>query len=103
MRLLPAVDEPAAHRVELENHVAHGAEQHLALLGQDQAAGMAMKKRRAEVGFQRADLAADRRLAQAQRFAGVGERPGVGGGLKNAQFVPVHGRSLDPVGSWLRR
>ena len=68
------------------------AEQHFALLGQDEAARMAMKQRRAEIGFERADLTADRRLAEAQRLAGVGERPRVGGGLKNAQLVPIHRR-----------
>ena len=103
VRLLPAVDQPAADRVELENHVAHRAEQHFALLGQDEAARVAMEERRAEVGFERSDLTADGRLAQAQRLAGVGERPGVGGGLKDAQLVPVHERSLGPAGSSLRR
>ena len=71
----------------------HRAEQHLALFGQDEAAGMAVEERRAEIVFERADLAADRRLAQAQRLAGVGEGAGVGGRLKDAQLVPVHGRS----------
>ena len=92
VRLLAAVDEAAADRVELQNHIAHRAEQHFALLGEDEAARVAVKKRRAEVLFQRADLAADRRLAQAERFAGVGERAGVGGRLENAQLVPVHER-----------
>ena len=63
VRLLPAVDEPAAHRVELEHHVAHRAEQHFALLGQNEPTRVAMKQRRAEVGFERPDLSADRRLA----------------------------------------
>ena len=40
--------------------------------------------------FQRPDLPADRRLAEAQRLAGMGERSGVGGRLKNPQFVPIH-------------
>jgi len=53
---------------------------------------MAMKQRRAEVGFERADLTADRRLAQAQRLARVRERARVSGGLKHAQLVPIHGR-----------
>ena len=95
-RLLAAVDQPAAHRVELEDDVPHRAEQHFALFGEDQAARVAMEQRRAEVGFERADLPADRRLAQAQRFAGVGERAGVGGRLENAQLVPVHDVSPGP-------
>ena len=98
VRLLPAVDEPTAHSVELEDHVAHGAEQHFALLGQNEAAGMAMKQRRAEVGLQRPDLSADRRLAEAQRLARMGERPSVGGRLKDAQLIPIHERFLGPAG-----
>ena len=92
VRLLAGVDQAAAHRVELEHDVVHRAEQHFALFGQDEAAGVAMEERRAEVGFERADLAADRGLAETQRLAGVGERAGVGGRLKDAQLVPVHDR-----------
>ena len=90
VRLVAAVDQPAAHRVELQRDVVHGLEQRLALLGEDQAARMAMEKRRAEIAFERADLPADRGLAEAQRFAGVGKRARLGGGLKNAELVPVH-------------
>ena len=90
MRLFAGVDQPAAHRVELEHDVLHRFVQHFALLGENEAAGVAMKERRAEVLFERADLPAHRGLAQAQRLAGVGEGTGVGRGLKNAQLVPVH-------------
>ncbi len=65
-------------------------QQRLALFGEDQAARMAMKQRRAEIAFERADLPADRRLAEAQRFARVGERARLRGSLKDAQLVPVH-------------
>ena len=51
---------------------------------------MAMEERRAEVLFERADLPADRRLAETERFAGMGERAGVRRGLENAQLVPIH-------------
>jgi hypothetical protein len=90
VRLVPAVDQAAAHRVQLQRDVVHRAEQRLALFGEDQAARMAMKQRRAEILFERADLPADGRLAQTQRFAGMGERARLGRGLKNAQLVPVH-------------
>ena len=51
MWLLSAVDESAAHGVEFENHVAHRAQQHFALFGENEAAGVAMKQWRAEVGL----------------------------------------------------
>ena len=92
MRLLAAVDEPATDGVELQHHVAYRAEQHFALFGQNESPRVAMEQRRADVGFQRPDLTADRRLAQAQRLACVRERARVGGGLKHAQLVPIHRR-----------
>ncbi len=92
VRLLAAVDEARAHGVELEDDVAHRAEQHLALLGQDEAAGVAMKQGRAEVGLERADLTADGRLAETQRLARMRERARVGGGLKHPQLIPIHRR-----------
>ena len=51
------------HR-QLGEHLARGAVQQLALLGQDQAAGVAVEQRHAEAFLERADLAADRRLAE---------------------------------------
>ena len=90
MRLLAGVDQPAAHRVELEHDVVHRLVQHFALFGEDEAARVTMEQRRAEFLFERADLTADRRLAQAQGFAGVGERTGFGRRLEDAQLVPVH-------------
>ena len=86
-----------AHGVELEDHVAHGAEQHFALLGQNEAASVAMKQWRAEVGLQRSDLPADRRLAEAQRLARMRKRPSVRGRLKDAQLIPIHERFLGPA------
>ena len=97
MRLLPAVDESAAHGVEFKNHVAHGAEQHFALFGQNETAGVAVKQRRAKVGLQRTDLTTYRRLAETQRLAGMGERPSVGGRLEDAQLIPVHERFPGPT------
>ena len=98
MRLLAAVDEARAHGVELEDHVAHGAEQHFSLLGENESAGVAVKQRRAEVGLERSDLPAYSRLAEAQRLARMGERPSVGGRLKDAQLIPIHERFPGPAG-----
>src|SRR6185437_8775912 len=44
--------------------LARGAIEQVALLGEDEAAGMAMKQRHGEAFLERADLPADRRLAQ---------------------------------------
>ena len=90
VRLFAAVDQAAADRLQLEHDVLHRAEQQFALFGQDQAARVAVEQRRAEILFERADLAADRRLAEAERLAGMGERAGVGRRLENAQLVPIH-------------
>ena len=70
--------------LELHQHVMRGAEQHLALLGQHQAARMAVEQRHADIVLQRADLPRDRRLRQAQRLGGMGERPGLSRGVKHA-------------------
>ena len=66
--------------------------QQLALLGQDQAARMAMEQRHAEAFLERADLAADRGLAEIERLAGMGEAARLGDGVKHPQLVPVHRR-----------
>ena len=63
-----------------------------ALLGEDQAAGMAMKQRDAEILLKPAHLPGDRRLAHIQRLAGVGEGPGLRGRLEDAELVPIHRR-----------
>ena len=56
---------------------------------------MAMEKRGAERFLQRADLAGDRRLAEAQALARMGQAAGLRHGVKDAQLVPVH-RPLRP-------
>src|SRR5580698_9269441 len=48
MRLVAAVDQPAARRFELQDDILHCAKKQLALLGQNEAARMAVKKRRSE-------------------------------------------------------
>src|SRR5271154_1659023 len=57
-----------------------------------------MEQRRAEVSLQCPDLTAHRRLAETQRLARMGERPSVGGRLKDAQLIPIHERFLGPAG-----
>ena len=60
--------------LQLHQHVMRGAEQHLALLGQHQAARMAVEQRHADILLERADLPGDRRLRQPQLLGGMGER-----------------------------
>ena len=55
---------------------------------------MPVKQRNVKIAFERADVTADRGLADAQRLACVREASRLGGSMKNAQFVPVQGHSL---------
>ena len=87
-------DQAFGHR-QLGEDLARRAEQQLALLGQDQAASMAMEERHAEAFLERADLAADGGLAEVQRFAGMGEAARLGDGVKDPQLVPIHPVSPD--------
>ena len=90
MRLFTRIGQAQAGALQPHQHLLHRAKKHFALLGQQKPARMTMKQRSLEVIFQRRDLAADRRLAQVQRLTGMGEGPGGGRGVKNAQLVPVH-------------
>src|SRR3954447_5140208 len=56
MRLLAAIRELGARRLELHEHFVRGAVQQLALLGEDQPARVAMKQWRRELLLQRAHL-----------------------------------------------
>ena len=76
--------QPRLDRLQLHQHVMRRAEQHLALLGQHEAARVAMKQRHADIMLQRADLPRDRRLRQMQRFGGMGERPSLRRSVKHA-------------------
>ena len=58
-RALARLDEARARRLEPHAHVARGAEQQVALLGQDQAAGVAVEQRRLQFALERRDLPAD--------------------------------------------
>ncbi|SCM79246.1 hypothetical protein KL86PLE_90306 [uncultured Pleomorphomonas sp.] len=89
-RALAAVGQPALHVLELQEHVMGGAVEQFALLGEDQAAGVAVEQRHAEILLEGADLAADGGLAHVQAVAGVGEAPGVGGGVEYPELVPIH-------------
>src|SRR6185437_7681153 len=75
---------------ELREHLARGAEQQLALLGEDEASGVAVEERHAQALLKRADLPAHRRLAEVQRLARMGEASRFGDGVEDAQLVPVH-------------
>ena len=95
-RFLGGLAQPRGRSVELDQHLVGGAEQFLALLGEDQAAGVAVEKGNAEILFERADLPAHRRLAHGEALAGMGERAGLRRRVEYAQFVPVHRRPLAP-------
>ena len=73
-------------------HIRDGGEKQLAFVGQGQAAGMALEERRGNLLLQRTDLAADGRLRQAQRLAGMGEAAGARHRVEDAKFVPIHGQ-----------
>ena len=90
VRLFATVHQAAAHSVELEHDVLHRAEQQFALLGQDEAARVAVEQRGLEFLLERADLPAHRRLAEIENLSGMGEGAGIRRCLKNPQLVPIH-------------
>src|SRR5579871_3532858 len=75
---------------ELGEDFMGGAVEQFALLGQDQAARVPVKQGDVEAFLERADLAADGRLAEVQGFARMGETPGLGDGVEYPELVPVH-------------
>ena len=89
-RLVLRIGQPGAGGRKLGEDVMGGAVEELALLGQDQAAGVAVEQRHLEVLLERADLAADRRLRQAQIMAGMGEAAGLGDRVEDPELVPIH-------------
>src|SRR6185312_15873534 len=107
VRPLAAVGELGARRLELHEHVVRGAEQKIALLGQNQAARVAVKQRHGELLLERAHLPRHRRLRQPELFAGMGETSRLGGGVKDFQLIPIHIAlsgvwSSSEWGSWWR-
>jgi hypothetical protein len=93
------VGEERLRRRELAHDLAGGAEQHLALLGQHRGRARGGGTGKLQLLFQGRYLTADRRLAHAQRFTGMGEAAGLGGGMEDAEFVPVHGRGFS-IDGW---
>ena len=53
---------------------------------------MAMEQWNIQFAFERADLPAYRRLAQAQRIAGMGETARFGRQIEDPDLVPIHRR-----------
>ena len=90
VRLFAAVGQFDPRRLELHEHVVRGAIEELALLGENEAAGVAVKQRHRQLLLQCADLPRHRRLRQRQLLAGMGETAGLGGGMKDFQLIPIH-------------
>ena len=76
---------------KLAQHVLRGAVEQFALLRQHEPARMPVKQGNVQIAFERADVAADRGLADAQRLARVREAARLGGSMKNPQLVPIQG------------
>ncbi len=76
------VGELGARGFELHEDFVRGAIEELALLGQDQAAGVPVKQRDRQLLLERADLPRHRRLRQPELLAGMREAAGLGGGMK---------------------
>ncbi len=94
-RPLAAVGQLGARRLQLHEHVMRGAEQQVALFGEDQAARMAMEQRHRELLLQRADLPRHRRLRQPELLAGMREAARFRRRVKHLQLVPIHiGKSV---------
>ncbi len=101
-RAVLQLGEEALGHGELGEDLARRREQQLALLGQDEAAGMAMEQRHGEALLERADLPADRRLAEVQRLTRMGEAAGLGNRVENPQLVPVHPPSPNGIAPRIR-
>src|SRR3984885_10976093 len=94
-RPLAAVGQFGARCLQLHEHAMGGAEQQVALLGENEAARVAMEQRHRQFLLQRADLPGNRRLRQTELLAGIGEAPTSRRGVKPLQFLPIHiGKSV---------
>ncbi len=87
---LLAVGQLGARRFELHEYVVRGVVQQLALLGEDEPAGMAVEQRDAELLLERRHLPRHCRLRQAELLARMGEAAGLGSGVKDLELIPVH-------------
>src|ERR1700723_3028084 len=67
-----------------------GAKQQVTLLGQNEAARMAVEQRPRQFLLQRADLPRNSRLRQTELLPGMREAACFRRGVKHLQFVPVH-------------
>ena len=98
------LDEAGLGGFQPHAHVPGGPEQQVALLGQDQAAGMTVEEGRLQLALEGADLTADGGLAQAQIVTGPREAAGFRDRIENPDLVPVHGVPLDaPHAPYARR
>jgi hypothetical protein len=89
-RPLAAVGELGARRLQLHEHVMRGAEQQVALFGEDQPARVAVEQRHREFLLQRADLPRYCRLRKPELLAGVGKASRLCSRVKDFQLVPIH-------------
>ena len=71
-------------------HLARGAPEQFALLGENEAARVPVEQRRTQFALQRADLAADGRLAQPQTVSGLGEASRFSNRVEDSDAVPIH-------------
>jgi hypothetical protein len=94
-RLVLGIHEPRLGGGKLGEYIMRSAVEHLALLGQNQATGVAMKQRNVQLLLQRADLPAHGRLREAKLMAGMSEAAGISDGMKNPQAIPIHGIVID--------
>ena len=90
VRPLARIGQLRPRRLELHEDVMRGVVEELALLGEDEPAGVAMKQRDAQLLLERGDLPRYSRLREPERLAGVGEAARLGSGVKHLQLVPVH-------------
>ncbi len=96
-RPVARIDQCAGHGLKLAGDPGRGLEQLLALLGEEQAACVAVEERDADLHLQRVNLTAHRGLADAQLLASVRETALLRGCMKHPQLVPVHGNLRRPV------
>ena len=71
-------------------HLARGAPEQFALLGENEAAGMPVEQRRAQFALERTDLAAYSRLAEAQPVASLSETSRFCNRVEDSDAVPIH-------------
>ena len=89
-RRVAAVAERRLHRGHPLGDLIGRMQQYFPLLGQHEAACVAMEQRGGEILLERTDLPADRRLAQAKPLRGTGEAAGMRDGMEDADPIPIH-------------